>query len=160
MSEHSLSTAYDGARLIVVPYPRRSLPARRRRDRRHVRRWRPDGQRRARVRRRHGRAGLARRLWRSRGQRAHGEDARVAAERAHHPSDTTTRATAHPDSANRSPLSTPSSHHNPSVPLACFSRSLAFTPSAPRAKLSTASSPRTALDAKGTAPTWPRPSAA
>ena len=159
MSEHSLSTAYDGARLIVVPYPRRSLPARRRRDRRHVRRWRPDGQRRARVRRRHGRAGLAPRLRRSRGQRAHGEDARVAAERAHHPSDTTTRAPAHTHSANRSPPSAPSSHQ-PSAPLAYRSRRLRLILSAPRAKLSTASSLLTALDAKGTAPTWPRPSAA
>ena len=48
-----------------------------------------------------------------------------------------------------------------SVPLSlCPSRSLTFAPSAPRAKRSTASSPPTALGAKGTAPTSPQPSAA
>ena len=56
--------------------------------------------------------------------------------------------------------------HHPFTPLAQRtlslypSRRLSFIPSAPRVKLSTASSLLTALGAKGTAPTWPRPSAA
>ena len=47
----------------------------------------------------------------------------------------------------------------PSLSL-CPPRRLAFTPSALRAKLSTASSPETAPGATGTVPTWPRPSVA
>ena len=60
------------------------------------------------------------------------------------------------------PFTTPLLHPHPSssVPLAYPSRSLTLAPSAPRAKRSTVSSPPTALGAKGTAPTSPRPSAA
>ena len=46
------------------------------------------------------------------------------------------------------------------LPLSFPPRSPSSATSAPRAKLPTASSPRTALAAAGTAPTWPRPSAA
>ena len=46
------------------------------------------------------------------------------------------------------------------LPFSFPPRSPASTTSAPRAKRSTASSPPTALGATGTAPTWPRPSAA
>ena len=48
----------------------------------------------------------------------------------------------------------------PPLPSSFPPRRPASTPSATRAKLSTASSPLTALGATGTAPTWPRPSAA
>ena len=124
-------------------------------DRRRIRRRRPNGNERARVHRGHGRAGLARRLRRPRGQRAHGEGRtsrrppphtptsynttrpRLPAPRAYHPPPLTTHA---------SPLPPPLSHWSAT--------------SALRAKLSTASSPPTALGAVGTAPTWPRPSVA
>ena len=65
-----------------------------------------------------------------------------------------------PHTAPAQPLTTPLHPTSPSAPLAYPSRRLAFIPSAPRVKLSTASSLLTALGAKGTAPTWPRPSAA
>ena len=138
-------------------------------DRRRIRRRRPNGNERARVHRGHGRAGLARRLRKSRGQREHGE-ARTSrrlhtpAARATRPPTMATRSSAptppHPPTAQHPIPGSSQACHVPPPPSSFPFRRLAFTPSATRVKLSTASSPLTALGATGTAPTWPRLSAA
>jgi len=71
-------------------------------------------------------------------------------------------ATRPPATIPRAPahLAIPLTTAPPPLPSSFPPRRPASTPSATRAKLSTASSPLTALGATGTAPTWPRLSAA
>ena len=87
--------------------------------------------------------------------------------RAHQSPPTYTTTARHPPTSyntTRPSTPRPPDHRSPPPPPPPFTpfppRRPASTPSATRAKLSTASSPLTALGAKGTAPTWPRPSAA
>ena len=87
--------------------------------------------------------------------------------RAHQSPPTYTPTARHPPTSyntTRPSTPRPPDHRSPPPPPPPFTsfppRRPASTPSATRAKLSTAPSPLTALGAKGTAPTWPRPSAA
>ena len=161
MLAHSCPAARLGSlrwRSYRLPRPRTlvACPPDRWLDRRRIRRRRPNGNERARVHRGHGRAGLARRLRKSRGQREHGE-ARTS-RRLHTPTARATRPPAKPRApASPTPPDNRSLYSPSSFPHRCRHLS---TPSALRARQSTAFSPPTALGAAGTAPTWPRPLAA